>query len=183
MFGIFLAFVFGLGWIPLYLYRAESMGDALPHYSPVEQRWVKLTPTVIAVHVSLSCPLVSVAEPPPWRGTAGLILFAAGVAFWFWARLQIGPLRVTRLPNEPPRQLRRDGAFGIVRNPLYFGYLVVAAAPVVVALRPVLLLTFAACVAVLTVRADQEERRLLRQLGPAYAVYRDSVKRLVPFVW
>jgi len=181
--GLFLAVLFALGWIPLYRYRAEAFSDALPYYSGSERRWVELSPAVIGVHVALGCILVSVAEPPRWRAVFGVLLLAAGVAFWFWARAQIGPLRVTRLPDQPPPRLRRDGPFGLVRNPLYFGYLVIAAAPVVVAAQPVLLATLAACFIALAVRAAQEERRLLAQLGPSYAVYCRSVKRLIPFVW
>jgi protein-S-isoprenylcysteine O-methyltransferase Ste14 len=183
MLGLVLAAAFTLGWIPLYVYRAESMQEALPHYSASERRWVRLSPAIVAAHMTLGCILVSVAEPPPWRAAAGAALFAAGVAFWFWARHQIGPLRVTRLPDEPPRQFRRDGAFGIVRNPLFLGYLAAAAAPAIVAARPILLLTFAACFAALAIRAGQEERRLHRQLGPPYAAYCREVKRLIPFVW
>jgi len=70
-----------------------------------------------------------------------------------------------------------------VRNPLFFGYLVAAAAPLIVAARPVLLISFAGCVAVLTIRAVQEERRLHTQVGPRYAEYCRDVKRLIPFVW
>ena len=143
-------------------------------------RW---TPILVAVHVTLACILVSRSEPPLWRATAGAGLFVAGAAFWFWARLQIGPLRTTRLPDEPPIRFRRDGAFGIVRNPLYFGYLLAAAAPALVAARPVLLVTLAACCVALIVRAAQEERRLHAQLGSVYAEYGRSVKRLIPFVW
>jgi protein-S-isoprenylcysteine O-methyltransferase Ste14 len=181
--GFILAVAFALGWVPLYIYRAESRRDALPYYSGSERRWVALSPAVIGAHVALACLLVSFAEPPRWRTALGVVLLTAGVAFWFWARAQIGPLRVTRLPDEPPPQLRRDGAFGVVRNPLYLGYLVVAAAPVVVAARPILLATLTACFAALAVRAAQEERRLRDQLGPSYAAYCRSVKRLIPFVW
>lgn len=183
MLGLALAVVFALGWIPLYVYRVEARGEALPHYSAAERRWVNLSPAVVATHVTLGCILVSIAEPPLWRAAAGVALFTCGVAFWFWARAQIGPLRVTRLPDEPPRQLQCDGAFGIVRNPLFFGYLVVAAAPMIVAARPVLLITFGACLAVLIIRAVQEERRLHAQVGPRYAQYCRDVKRLIPFVW
>lgn len=183
MLGPLLAVAFALGWIPLYVYRAEAMRESLPYYSAAERRWVVLTPTLIAAHVTLACILVSLADPPPWRTALGAALFAAGVAFWFWARTQIGPLRVTRLPDEPPQELRRAGAFGLVRNPLYFGYLVCAAAPAIVAARPILLLSGVACFAALAIRAAQEERRLHAQLGPAYAAYCRDVKRLIPFVW
>lgn len=184
MLGIALAVAFGLGWIPLFVFRAEAMQDALPYYSGGERRWVQLTPLVIAAHVTFACLVVSVTEPlPPARVLLGVAVFIAGAAFWFWGRRQIGPLRRTRLPDEPPGALRRDGAFGLVRNPLYFGYLVAAAAPVIVAAAPLPALTWLACFTVLAVRAAQEEARLHDQLGPAYAAYCRDVKRLIPFVW
>ena len=181
--GLVLALAFALGWIPLYVYRAEATLDALPYYSASERRWVELSPAVIGAHVALASILLSLAEPPRWRIALGAVLLVTGEAFWFWARAQIGPLRVTRLPDQPPPQLRRDGPFGLVRNPLYLGYLAVAAAPAVVAAHPVLVLSFAACFAALAVRAAQEERRLHRQLGVRYAAYCREVKRLIPFVW
>jgi protein-S-isoprenylcysteine O-methyltransferase Ste14 len=183
MLGLFLAIGFGLGWIPLYVFRAEATRQALPRYSVAERRWVVLTPMLCAAHATLACVLVSLADPPPWRAALGAALFAGGVAFWFRARIQIGPLRATRLPDEPPAELRRDGAFGLVRNPLYFAYLVCAAAPVVVAPRPIVLASLSACFAALAMRAAQEEGRLHAQLGPAYAAYCREVKRLIPFVW
>jgi protein-S-isoprenylcysteine O-methyltransferase Ste14 len=181
--GALLAAIFGLGWIPLFAFRAESMSDALPYYAAAERRWVKLSPAIVATHVTLSCLLVSLSEPPPWRAALGVSCFVIALAFWFWARAQIGPLRATRLPEDRPRELRRDGPFALVRNPLYLGYLVAAAAPAIVAAQPVLLLTFAACFAGLATRAAQEEARLHRQLGAAYADYCRQVKRLIPFVW
>src|SRR5262249_54013388 len=118
--GLVLAFGLALGWIPLYVFRAEVTQDALRYYSAVERRGGGRTPLLVAAHVTLACLLVSRSEPPLWRATIGAGLFVTATAFWFWARLQIGPLRAKRLPIEPPRRFRRDGAFGIVRNPLYF---------------------------------------------------------------
>jgi protein-S-isoprenylcysteine O-methyltransferase Ste14 len=181
--GLLLAFGFALGWIPLYVYRTEAMRDAFPYYSAAERRWIWLSPTLVALHMTLACILVSFTDPPPGRTAIAIAVFAAGIIFWFRARAQIGPLRSTRLPDEPPRELRRDGPFGLVRNPLYLGYLVVAAAPVIVAAQPILLLSYAACFAALAARTAHDERRLHRQLGEHYAAYCRDVKRLIPFVW
>jgi protein-S-isoprenylcysteine O-methyltransferase Ste14 len=60
---------------------------------------------------------------------------------------------------------------------------VASAAPLIVAPRPLLIVTFAACFVALSVRAEQDERRLHRQLGTTYAEYCRTVKRLIPFVW
>lgn len=184
MLAIALSVLFALGWIPLFFFRAESLQEALPYYSAAERRWVWLTPAMVATHATLAAIAVSYTAPLPWwRAGLGVAVFGAGIAFWFWGRRQIGPLGRTRLPDEPPGELRRDGAFGLVRNPLYFGYLVAAAGPVIVAARPLFALTWLACFAALTVRAEQEERRLHDQLGPIYADYCRDVKRLIPFVW
>jgi protein-S-isoprenylcysteine O-methyltransferase Ste14 len=156
MLGLVLAVFFTVAWIPLFLYRAEAVQEALPYYSGAERRWVMLSPVIIAVHMTLGCILISVSEPPLWRAAAGTALFVAAVAFWFWGRRQIGPLGVTRLPDEPPREFRRDGAFGVVRHPMFFAYLMTAVALAIVAARPLLWGTLAAVGAVLAVRALQE---------------------------
>ena len=181
--GPLLALVFGLGWIPLWVFRAEKLTAALPYYSAAERSWVGYAPAILAAHTSIACVVLSLTSPPLWRAAIGLILFAVAMGFWFWARAQIGPLRATRLPDQPPPILRRDGPFGVVRNPLYLGYLAVAAAPALTAGEPLLAVSFAACFAALAMRAAQEERRLHALLGPAYADYCRDVKRLIPFVW
>jgi len=184
MLSLLLGAVFGFGWIPLFLYRAEEQREALPYYGPVERPWVRGAPLVLALHVTVACGLVSWTVPlPPLRSLFGLLLFAGALGFWFRARAQIGAFDRRPLPDELPPALRRDGPFGLVRNPLYFAYLLAAAAPALVAARPILLLTWGASCVALAVRATQEERRLHAQLGPAYADYCRSVKRLIPFLW
>jgi len=182
--GMVLGAVFGFGWLPLFVFRAEAVTEALPAYTATERLWVVLTPIVLALHVTGTCVAISLAPRIPWFAAAlGLTLFAAAVAFWFWGRLMIGPLRVRRLPDEPPRRLQRHGAFGVVRHPLYFGYLLAAAAPLAVVPRPLFGLTFAFCCVALVVRAVQEERRLRAQVGAPYDAYCQEVKRLIPYVW
>lgn len=184
MLAVLLGAAFGLGWLPAFVFRAEALREALPLYSAAEQRSATLTPLILALHVSLACALVSFTNPlPPRRAAVGIVLFALGFGFWLWGRLQISPLRQKRLPDQPPLHLRRDGAFGLVRNPLYFAYLLMAAAPVLVSAQPLAVFTWLAAFAALAVRAEQEERRLHAQVGPAYADYCRRVKRLIPFVW
>ncbi len=184
MSGLALSIGFTIAWMPIFVFRAESIGDALPVYRRGERFWVVATPFVVSVHVALSCIALGLT---PAVGTAWavacLAICAAGVAFYLWARRAIGPMRRTRLPDEPPLTLRSDGPFGLVRNPMYLAMLIAAAAPAMAARRPLLALTFAACFATLAIRAVQEEQRLHEQIGPAYAAYCRRVRRLVPFVW
>lgn len=181
--GALLALVFTLGWVPVFVYRTEAVSKSFPSYDRAERVWSLAAPAVLSLHIAASCFLLSVASPSTGRILFTGALFAAGIAFWFWARRAISPLTVRLLPDEPPKRLRRDGAFGLVRNPLYFGTLLAAAAPALAAGEPALTITFAASAVALVVRSGQEERRLHEQLGPEYADYSREVKRLLPFVW
>jgi len=184
MTGALLAAFFSFGWIPLFLCRAEGVVESLPSYQGAERFWVCITPALLAIHVTAACVALNwPPQPPLWSIILGVGLFAAAMGFWFWGRALIGPLRVRRLPDESPVQLRRDGAFGIVRHPMYFAYLLACFAPVLVARRPVLLVTFALAAMAIVIRAVQEERRTRAQLGAEYDAYCRDVKRLVPFVW
>lgn len=184
MSAVLLGALFALGWLPLFAFRAETQHEAMPYYSAAERFWVRVGPLLVGLHVALACALLNFVDPlPPLRTALALGLYAAALAFWFWARSQIGPLRRRPLPDDAPPVLRRDGPFGVVRNPLYLAYLVAAAAPAIVVGRPLLIVTWLIAFAALAVRAEQEERRLHAQLGPAYADYCRAVKRLIPFVW
>jgi len=118
------------------------------------------------------CPLLTIVS--------GRFLQRSSSGGW---RALIGPLRVRRQPYDPPFRFRQDGAFGVVRHPLYLGALVAAGAPVLVVPRAYLAGSWAFCFLALAVRAGQEEARLRAQLGQPYEEYCRGVKRLVPFLW
>ena len=148
--GFGLALFFTVGWVPVYLFRAEAVAAALPHYSAGEQRWVQLTVAALTLHMTAACATVGFARDiPPWRTLLGVLAFAGGIGLWFWGRALIGPLHVRRLPEEPPLRLRQDGPFGIVRHPLYAGFLLAVSAPVLVAPRAYLTASLAFCAVVL----------------------------------
>lgn len=179
-----LALIFAFGWLPLHAFRAEAVTEALPFYSRAERWSVHASIAFLIVHVSVVCLTLTLRLPPPvGRSVLSVALFWGGIGFWMWGRVLIGPMRVSRLPDEPPQRLRRDGAFGLVRHPLYFGVLVAAGAPVMATGQILPVLTFALAAIAVVVRALQEERRLRAQLGPAYDAYCAEVKRLIPFIW
>jgi protein-S-isoprenylcysteine O-methyltransferase Ste14 len=182
--GVVLSFAYALGWLPLFFFRVEAVSQASPYYAPSERMSIALSLGLVTLHVSAACLTLSLSTDLRWwRVAPACVLYLSGLAFWLWGRVLIGPLRVRRLPQEPPRQFRRDGAFGVVRHPLYSAVLLAAAAPVLATGRWELGLSFGACVLALAVRAIQEEHRLRAQLGAAYDAYALEVKRLVPFVW
>ena len=183
--GIILAIVYTLAWIPLYVIRAESLPDALTQYDRREGAAAVAASATVSVHVTLACLTLTFtrAPIPPWSGVLMVLIAASGVAFYAWARRMIAPLTVRRLPEETPLVLKRHGAFGIVRHPMYLGMLTCAAAPLAAVPRLYLVATFAACFGALAMRALQDEARLTAQLGEDYVDYCRGVKRLVPLVW
>lgn len=182
--GDLVALIYGLGWLPMFVFRAEAVGESMPHYQGVERRWVRITPLVLTIHITACCMTLSVSSPLSRLGLlAGSTAFAMAITFWFWGRSLISPLRQTRLPDDPPLQFHRDGAFAVVRHPLFSSYILACSAPLFVVPRVYLIMTFLACVFALRKRAVQEEIRLHEQLGPPYAAYCREVKQLVPFLW
>lgn len=178
------AFLYAVSWVPLFLFRVEALRAALPYYSRRERIAVRLAPCLLSLHVAFACVWLNFADIVTDRHLlAGAALWGAGLGLWFWGRIGIGPPAQRRLPDEPPLVFRQDGPFGIVRHPLYASYLFLALAPVLVTASVALLPTFAACVAVIAVRAAQEESRLRAQLGASYDDYCRGVKRLIPFLW
>ena len=179
-----LAALFAAAWIPVFAFRAEDVHASLPFYSTAERFWVRICPVIFALHTTLGTLLVTVNDPlPPLRSLLAAAAVVVGFALWLWARVQIMPLHMRRLPDDPPAALRRDGPFGLVRNPCYLAYLLIAAGPLLATASALLACTWAAAFVALAIRAAQEERRLHAQLGTAYADYCRTVKRLVPFVW
>lgn len=178
-----LSLAYALGWLPMFVFRVEPLRQALPHYAAGERAAVLLVPAVVSLHVTLACLHLGRHPPRGWPLAIGAALYVAAIAFWYWGRRLISPLRARRLTHEPPLAFRRDGAFGWVRHPLYSSYVAAALAPVITTGSVVLALTFLLCFAAIALRAEQEERWLRRQLGGDYEQYCRAVKRLIPFVW
>jgi protein-S-isoprenylcysteine O-methyltransferase Ste14 len=99
-------------------------------------------------------------------------------------RASIGPLGRRRVPSEKPSEFRRDGAFAVVRNPMYLGSLLASGGPLVAAPRP-----FNCC---WVSRCARSRCRCARfrtsgvctaSSAPVYEQYCREVKRLIPFIW
>jgi protein-S-isoprenylcysteine O-methyltransferase Ste14 len=108
----------------------------------------------------------------------GLTLYAAAVLDVF----ELAGVRPLLSPRTRPDTLRDDGAYGIVRHPIYLGWiLIVWPVPVMTWTR----LVFAAVsTAYLVIAIPFEERGLRAHFGDAYAAYAKKVRfRMLPFVY
>lgn len=180
---IAITLVFIFGWLAVFVFRTEALSETLPALTSSE-RWVSYGMIAAnSVNMTLGCMLITSAHVSLTTAMLGVIVYGLGIGLWFWGRTQICPLQTRRRPKQPPLRLRRDGAFGLVRHPLYCGMLLASAAPLVVTRSPVVGLTYALCIAVMVSRMVQEERVLRQQLGAEYESYQREVSRIIPFVW
>jgi hypothetical protein len=106
---------------------------------------------------------------------AGAYLFAAGAG-------GLGR-QLTPFPKPVERaSLRRDGAFGLVRHPIYGGVLMLALAWSLLS-SPVALVPWAGASLFLDAKRRREEA-WLSDVNPEYEAYRREVRHsFMPFVW
>lgn len=136
-----------------------------------------------------------------WRPLPGTWYAASGAWWWFGAAVQAVGVIVTLVaartlnlrelmgleaPRRPtghdPVPLETRGLYGLVRHPIYLGWLLfVFGAPVMTSTR----LTFAiVSVAYLVVAIPYEERSLVEAFGDAYRQYQRAVRwRMLPGVY
>lgn len=154
-----------------------------PEMGPRGEGWVALQLALMAA--------TAVAGMRGWRwpsSTRGLRLLAAGPAALAGAYLLsagIGALGRQLTPFPKPVQsasLRRDGAYGLVRHPMYGGGLLLALAGSLLS-SPAALAPWAVTALFLDAKRRREEAWLSEE-QPEYEAYRQEVPHsLVPFVW
>jgi protein-S-isoprenylcysteine O-methyltransferase Ste14 len=118
----------------------------------------------------------------PWRAGLGLLLFALGLGFAIWARLNIGRNWGTPMSKKDEPELVTSGPYRLVRHPIYSGILV-AGAGTAVALSWTWLVAIALAAVYFGYSATVEERYLTEQFPDAYPMYKRSTKMLVPFIF
>ena len=128
------------------------------------------------------------SEGPWWHvghgvGWGLVVLTGVGFLFAWWARLQLGPLWSGGVERREGHRIVDDGAYALVRHPIYTGLILSSLA--FAALRATPLPMLGACLIALGfgLKAKVEERFLAAELGAAdYAAYRARVPMLVPFL-
>jgi protein-S-isoprenylcysteine O-methyltransferase Ste14 len=155
----------------------------LPEMGPRGEGWAALQLALMAA--------IATAGMRGWRwpaSTRSLRLLAAGPAALAGAYLLaagMGGLGKQLTPFPKPVQqasLRRDGAYGFVRHPMYGGGLLLAFAWSLVS-SPAALAPWAVSALFLDAKRRREEAWLSEE-QPEYEAYRRAVRRsLVPFVW
>jgi protein-S-isoprenylcysteine O-methyltransferase Ste14 len=115
-----------------------------------------------------------------WPGSA----VAALTGGWLFAAGALGLGRqLTPFPRPVAEgRLREDGAYGLVRHPIYGGVLLVVLAWCLLS-SPLAFVPWGTAIPFLGAKSRREEAWLAEQ-HPEYAGYRERVRhRFVPFVW
>jgi protein-S-isoprenylcysteine O-methyltransferase Ste14 len=118
----------------------------------------------------------------PSRAAVGLVLFAFGLAFAIWARVNIGRNWGTPMTQKEEPELVTSGPYHLVRHPIYSGILV-AGVGTAVALNWLWLTAVVLAGIYFLYSATVEERYLTKQFPERYPVYKRSTKMLVPFIF
>lgn len=120
--------------------------------------------------------------PPLIRTWGGAVLFAVGIAVWIACLDAFSRRgRGTPLPVDAPRHLVTDGLFGVVRNPLIAGELMVIwGVALHAASLGVVLYAIVVSVAAHLIVLYIEEPELRERFGEDYEAYCRDVPRWLP---
>lgn len=118
----------------------------------------------------------------PWRAGLGLALFALGLGFAIWARVNIGRNWGTPMSQKDDPELVTSGPYHLVRHPIYSGILI-ASVGTAVALSWWWLIAVVLAGLYFVYSATVEERNMAKQFPETYPAYRRSTKMLIPFVF
>src|SRR5215469_12550245 len=118
---------------------------------------------------------------PVWTRT-GLVITAMGIALAVWARLWIGRNWSGTVTIKERHELIQNGPYGLVRHPIYSGFLLAFLGTAIIVGELHGLMGFLMVVLGWGLKARLEESFMTQQFGAAYLDYKRRVKALVPFV-
>lgn len=120
---------------------------------------------------------------PPAAQAILLAVELAGFAFAWWARLHLGRLWSGMLTLREGHKVVESGPYGLVRHPIYTGFISASLAFALLSGQPVRLLGALILTAVMAIKSGEEENWLRKELGAAdYDDYAGRVPMLIPFM-
>jgi protein-S-isoprenylcysteine O-methyltransferase Ste14 len=113
----------------------------------------------------------------------GLALTILGLAFSVWARVSLGRNFSAMVTITEDHKLQRTGAYGIVRHPIYSGFMLATLGTAIAFGAARGWVSFALVVLVWGYKSRIEEKLMIEQFGGQYERYQREVKALIPLIW
>jgi len=113
----------------------------------------------------------------------GLAITIIGLGFAVWARFAIGRNWGGLITVQQDHKLMRTGPYGIVRHPIYSGFMLATLGTAIIVGEIGGLVSVALIVISWGYKARLEESFMIEQFGAEYEDYRRDVKGLIPGVW
>jgi len=177
-------FVFAIGWAAFWIYwLVAAISTKRSHVAWSRELRIRAVVFVGAVLlVRLGAFKHDGLNSNPWRAGLGLLLFALGLGFAIWARLNIGRNWGTPMSRKDQPELVTSGPYRFVRHPIYSGILL-GGVGTAVALSWLWLIAVALAGVYFVYSATVEERYLTEQFPDTYPMYKRSTKMLVPLIF
>jgi protein-S-isoprenylcysteine O-methyltransferase Ste14 len=176
--------IFGLVWAAFWIYWLVAAFSTKKGRTSVSGALRIRIPIVVVVFVLIR--VRAFGNPSlhsnPTLGGLGLALFAGGLAFAIWARLNIGRNWGAPMSQKVDPELVTTGPYRFVRHPIYTGILF-AGIGTAVALSWTWLFAVAIAGAYFIYSATVEERFMASQFPETYPAYKRSTKMLIPFIF
>ncbi|MFY9607998.1 MAG: isoprenylcysteine carboxylmethyltransferase family protein [Blastocatellia bacterium] len=117
---------------------------------------------------------------PAWLRWTGVAVYAFGLGLLTWTLWGLGTNLTDTVVTRRAHTLVMHGPYRWVRHPFYDAMALLILAIALIAANWFLLVTGAVVFALLAVRSETEEEKLLARFGEAYRAYRESTGRFVP---
>jgi protein-S-isoprenylcysteine O-methyltransferase Ste14 len=128
--------------------------------------------------------LGTISSIPGWMDGAirvgGIVLLGMAGLLAAWGLRSMGRQMSSQAEVRPDTELVTDGAFRVVRHPLYLSILLLWAGGALALVSWFMAACTVALLPLLVARSRLEERILLRHFGGAYGAYMTSVPMLLP---
>ena len=118
----------------------------------------------------------------PGQRIVGALVIAVGVALMSWAVASFHSWRF-RAKLDQGHELATNGAFGLVRHPIYAGLNLLALGSAIWVPTLIVWSSFVFIALGSELRARSEETLLKRAFGAAYLEYSERTKRFIPYIY
>lgn len=188
---IYLALFFGLAmfWRSYIAWKRTGVNpyalgnnDTVHDYVGKLFRLTLIATALIVLAFSLSESLYNLLMPIPWLNSSllvgiGLVLLASALVWVLVAQIQMGDSWRIGIDEKTLSPLVQHGLFGVSRNPIFLGMLVMLVGLLFTIPTAATLIVMLLGFALIHIQVRLEEPFLLDKYGEAYRVYRKHVRR------